>query len=199
MFGLNFLGKFGGRVMLHQVDYNHVPLGTHGGAIKQFFDKETLSYFAQVFNSFTPSKTQYQTISAVLCEKFNTSGETKREVQDINLPPNIRELVTNRLQMYFGKDAYVVACECWQDYSFYENNLHMDDADSVKNVLIIAITADPFTGTQFWNEYERQFIYNIPEYNKAFYLLNSTEVMHGMKFWVPLRFLRRSVYINFNK
>ena len=185
--------------MLHQVDYNHIPLGTHGGAIKQFFDKETLSYFAQVFNSFTPSTTQYQTISAVLCEKFNTSGETKREVQDINLPPNIRELVTHRLQMYFGKDAYVVACECWQDYSFYENNLHMDDANSVNNVLIVAITADPFTGTQFWSEDARQFIYSIPEYNKAFYLLDSTEVMHGMKFWVPLRFLRRSVYINFNK
>jgi hypothetical protein len=185
--------------MLHQVDYNHTPLGTHGGSIKQFFDKETLGYFAEIFNSFAPSKTEHQTISAVLCEKFGTSGETKREVQDINLPPHVRKLVTDRLQMYFGKDAYVVACECWQDYSFYENNLHIDDADSVNNVLIVSITADPFTGTQFWSEDARQFIYSIPEYNKAFYLLNSTEVMHGMKFWVPLRFLRKSVYINFNK
>jgi hypothetical protein len=176
-----------------------MELSPHGGEIKQFFDNETLGYFTQVFNSFTPSSTQYQAISEVLCKKFGTSGETKREVQEVILPKNIRNLITDKLRTYFGRKARISSCSCWQDYSYYENNLHVDDVNSVDNVLIVSITADPFTGTQFWSEDAQQFIYSIPEYNKAFYLLNSTEVMHGMKFWVPLRFLRQSVYINFNK
>ena len=108
-----------------------MELSPHGGEIKQFFDNETLGYFTQVFNSFTPSKTEYQTISEVLCKKFNTSGETKREVQEVILPTNIRNLITDKLRTYFGRKARISSCSCWQDYSYYENNLHTDDADSV--------------------------------------------------------------------
>lgn len=198
MFGSNFPGKSGGPMFDYPVKEEFTP---QCGQIHNFLTKRLLTFFTNIFNQWTFDTQVNQEIDEALRKKFNIqTANTRREVHRVNFDTFTefdKQDLDNSLKEFFGPNRRLISCECWQDYGYYVNNLHCDDPDYVNNVIIIPITCDPFTGTQFWNRYTNLFQYCIPEFNKAFYLLDSTKIMHGTKYWVPSGFVRQSVYLNF--
>lgn len=176
-------------------------LGQGIGQVDNFLTPKQTGFFNQFFNDFKPNQVYTQDIDLALQIKFNVHHETQREHLDLDHKDHpeifgpIQDLIEGIFQKEIIREGF--SCNLWQDHPFYVNNLHKDDP-IVKNIIIVFLTNDPFCGTQAWDHDTNTFVYCNPEFNRAFYLLNSDTVLHGMKYWVPQRFIRRTVYFNWN-
>ena len=174
-------------------------IGQGIGQVDNFLTQEQIGFFNKFFNDFQPNQIYKQDIDLALQLKFNVHHETQREHLEIdtNAFPEIFDPIQDLIRIIFQKEIRKqgFSCNLWQDHPFYVNNLHKDES-IVKNIIIVYLTNDPFCGTQAWDYDTNTFVYCNPEFNRAFYLLNSDTVLHGMKYWVPQRFIRRSVYFN---
>lgn len=181
------------------IKYIDCEIGQGIGQIDHFLTQEQIGFFNGFFNDFKPNAVYKQDIDLALQLKFNVHHETQREHLDIDTHSSLEIFtpIQDQIEAIFNKEIRrgSFCCNVWQDHPFYVNNLHKDES-IVKNIIIVYLTNDPFCGTQAWDYDTNTFVYCNPEFNRAFYLLNSDTVMHGMKYWVPQKFIRRSVYFN---
>jgi hypothetical protein len=113
-----------------------------------------------------------------------------------------RDIVRNEIAGRFSSldidKQKVQAVEIWFDYAGYENAMHHDDPDSVRNIIMLYLGEESNSESMGTYWYENDIKYEVDyEVNTGLMLLNSHTIQHGMKGKVPDNVIRKSLYVNF--
>jgi hypothetical protein len=113
-----------------------------------------------------------------------------------------RDIVRNEIAGRFSSldidKQKVQAVEIWFDYAGYENAMHHDDPDSVRNIIMLYLGEESNSESMGTYWYENDIKYEVDyEVNTGLMLLNSHTIQHGMKGKVPDNVSRKSLYVNF--
>jgi hypothetical protein len=176
---------------------NIQQISEHGFKITHLLPHELKQELLQFMDNNPPSNS----------ESWHLGGYRERwwlhEEQYQNLQAKLAKIFKVYTDAYAGdQDQYEgpVGFELWADHTGYENAMHHDDPNSVRNIIILYLGEESDDNTEcmgtYW--YEDDMRYEIPyKANYGLMLLHSCKIQHGMKGSVPIGTVRKALYINF--
>jgi hypothetical protein len=170
-------------------------LSAHGYSLSNILDESILNELTTLVDSFIPL---FREVTHDGPGFPKAMPDSDREVYclDNDLEVKIKNYLFD-LNFFSNKDT-TSNIQLWRDYPGYRQLLHRDQ-NEINNILVIYLggVGNPELGTVY---YENDVEY-IVEYkkNNGIYLLNSDQILHGLKGTVAGVDYRRTMYINWVK